>query len=146
MGNCNDHLVLFRLQCRRTGATQASARSRQEISIIWTNEEIVLQTMPVVVCLSEALKKYARGYRHSDAHCLISKKKQWFGCRMGVRHPNARPLEEQRVSSSCHLFEPSFGRPSPAVGPAGSPRCSFGSRSTVAELWHVGALARGCVQ
>lgn len=142
MGNCNDHLVLCQLQCCLTGATQASACSRQEISIIWTNEEIVLQTMLVIVCLGEALKKSARGYEPLDAHCPISKKKQQVGHHMGIRHPDVRPLEEQWISSNCYLSELSFGFP----GPSGSPRCSFGSRCALAELWHVGALAHGCVQ
>lgn len=34
LDSCNDHLVLCLLQCCRAGATQASARSKWEISII----------------------------------------------------------------------------------------------------------------
>lgn len=81
-----------------------------------------------------------------DADCLVSKKKRQFSQRMGVRHPDVQPLEEQWLSSSCHLPEPSFGHPSPAPGPAGARCCSFGAGPTVAELWHVGALAHGSVQ
>lgn len=71
-------------------------------------------------------------------HCLISKKKQHFGCHMGICHPDVRSLEEQWGGSSSSIFL------TPPLGPAGSPHGSFGSRSAGAELWHVGALAHGC--
>lgn len=51
------------------GATQASAFSRQEISVIWASEEIV-QAVLVTAFLGAVLKEWAHGIRHLDARWL----------------------------------------------------------------------------
>lgn len=54
------------------GATQASAFSRQEISVIWTSEEIV-QAVLVTAFLGTVLKEWAHSIRHLDARWFVRK-------------------------------------------------------------------------